>query len=161
MSQPKTMSDALKQASSQRLGNFPFIQLQVAQWQKLTKMIQPYLPPQGSWQVVCYQHGILTITGDNQALISQMRYLQSQYLSHLKEALPTFSDLQKIQILLRTSIETKEVSKKYTRKRQFSNSTQEQLQQIAHLVKDPKLSEALLRLASPQENIMDGNQDKL
>ena len=159
MSQPKPVLDALKQSSSQRLGNFPFIQLQVAQWQKLTKMIQPYLPPQGSWQVVCYQNGTLTITGDNQALISQMRYLQSQYLSHLKEALPVLSDLQKIQVLLQTPLETKEVSKKYTRKRQFSNSTQEQLQQIADIVKDPKLSQALLRLASPQDKNSPDNED--
>ena len=119
MSQPKPVKDALKQPSSQRLGNFPFIQSQVAHWQKLTKMIQPYLPPQGDWQVVCYQNGILSIAGDNQALISQVRYLQSQYICQLKEVLPALRDLHKIQVLLHTSIETKQVSKKYTRKRQF------------------------------------------
>ena len=148
MSTPKPIFDMHATASSQRSGNLPFLQVQVAQWQKLTQMIQPLLPQQGKWQVACYQNNVLTIAGDNQALISQLRYLQQQYIQSLRETIPALSNLEKLQVILQTTQEPQVISKKYTRKKQFSNSTQQELEQIAQLVKDPKLSQALLRLAS-------------
>jgi hypothetical protein len=41
-------------------------------------------------------------------------------------------------------------SKKYTRTKRLSNETQEEIQQAARIVKDAKLSEALMRLASQE-----------
>ncbi|MSE24683.1 DUF721 domain-containing protein, partial [Lactobacillus curvatus] len=35
--------------------NLTFLTTQVAQWQRLTKIIQPLLPQPEQWQVVCYQ----------------------------------------------------------------------------------------------------------
>lgn len=148
MSTPKPVFDIHANASSQRLGNLPFLQVQVAQWQKLTQMIQPLLPANGKWQVACYQNNVLTIAGDNQALISQVRYLQQQYIQSFKEAIPALSNVEKLQVILQTTREPQVISKKYTRKKQLSNSTQQELKQIAELVKDPKLSQALMRLAS-------------
>lgn len=136
------------QGTSPTSGNFSFLQMQVAQWQKLTSLIQPILPPQGDWQVVCYQHGTLSISGTNQALISKVRYLSSQYIQNL-QTIPVLADLNKLQIILQP---TQVIDKKYTRNKLLSNSTQQQLQQAASLVKDAKLSQALLRLASNTNN---------
>lgn len=77
-----------------KTGNLTFLSKQVTAWQKLTKLIQPLLPQPEQWQVVCYQYGILTITGENQAMISQLGYLQKQYIAQLSE-LEEFKDLQK------------------------------------------------------------------
>ena len=146
MQQSKTLFQGLRQPSSQRVGNFTFLQKQVDAWQQLTKLVQPLLPLGGSWQVVCYQHGMLIIAGDNQALISQVRYLQSQYIRNLK-AIPALVDVQQIKIVMQ-SVSQPPSSKKYTRKKRLSNQTQEEIQQAARIVKDAKLSEALIRLAS-------------
>jgi hypothetical protein len=142
----------MPKASSQSTGNFSFLQIQVAHWQKLTPLIQAYLPPQGQWHVVCYQHGVLTIAGDNQALISQIRYLQHQYTNNL-QAIPALADLERIKVVLQP-LRTDPTSQKYTRKKRLSTATQQQLQEAATLVQDAKLSEALQRLAS-SNNIKD------
>lgn len=83
-----------------KTGNLTFLTTQVAQWQRLTKIIQPLLPQPEQWQVVCYQNGSLIITGENQAMISQLSYLQSQYISKLSQ-LEGLKDLQRIQVRLR------------------------------------------------------------
>lgn len=49
---------------------------------------------------MCYQNGSLIITGENQAMISQLSYLQSQYVSKLSQ-LEGLKDLQRIQVRLR------------------------------------------------------------
>ena len=58
------------------------------------------MPQPEQWQVVCYQNGSLIITGENQAMISQLSYLQSQYVSKLSQ-LEGLKDLQRIQVRLR------------------------------------------------------------
>ena len=83
-----------------KTGNLTFLTTQVTQWKQLTKIIQPLLPQPEQWQVVCYQHGILTITGENQAMISQLSYLQSHYVAQLAQ-LEGFKELRKIQVRLR------------------------------------------------------------
>ena len=65
MSEPKKVFQQTRQHI--KTGNLSFLTKQVADWQKLTKLIQPLLPQNEQWQVVCYQYGILTITGENQA----------------------------------------------------------------------------------------------
>lgn len=148
MRQSKALFQRPDQASSQRVGNFTFLQKQVDAWQQLTKLVQPLLPVGCSWQVVCYQHGALIIAGDNQALISQVRYLHSQYIRNLK-AIPALVDVQQIKIVMQ-SVSQPSSSKKYTRTKRLSNETQEEIQQAARIVKDAKLSEALMRLASQE-----------
>lgn len=149
MQQSKALFQGRFQPSSQRVGNFTFLQKQVGTWQQLTKLIQPLLPTGGVWQVVYYQHGLLIIAGDNQALISQVRYLQSQYIRNLK-AIPALAEVQQIKIVMQ-SVSHPSSSKKYTRKKRLSNQTQKEIQQAARIVKDAKLSEALLRLASQEQ----------
>ena len=128
-----------------KTGNFTFLSTQVAAWQKLTKLIQPILPQPEQWQVVCYENGILTITGENQAMISQLAYLQKQYIAQLLP-LAEFKDLQKLQVRLR--IQNSVTSKPESLTRSLSPDTQELLRGAADFVSDPKLSQALLRLAS-------------
>ena len=127
-----------------KTGNFTFLSTQVAAWQKLTKLIQPILPQPEQWQVVCYEHGILTITGANQAMISQLAYLQKQYISQLLQ-LPEFKDLQKLQVRLR--IQMQPPLKPQSLSRSLSPDTQDLLRGAADFVSDPKLSQAMLRLA--------------
>ena len=128
-----------------KTGNFTFLSTQVAAWQKLTKLIQPILPQPEQWQVVCYENGILTITGENQDMISQLAYLQKQYIAQLLP-LAEFKDLQKLQVRLR--IQNSVTSKPESLTRSLSPDTQELLRGAADFVSDPKLSQAMLRLAS-------------
>ena len=128
-----------------KTGNLSFLTAQVTQWNRLTKIIQPWLPQPEQWQVVCYQHGVLIITGDNQAMISQLSYLQSQYVAKLAQ-LEGLQDLRKIQVRLRPKTSTS--IKPLTPSKTLSSETQAQLRSAAEYVSDPKLSQALLRLAS-------------
>jgi hypothetical protein len=128
-----------------KTGNFSFLSTQVAAWQKLTKHIQPLLPQPEQWQVVCYQNGVLTITGENQAMISQLAYLQKQYISQLSQ-IHELKDLTKLQVCLRNPPKASPVSEKT--ERVLSTETQEMLRSAADFISDPKLSQALLRLAS-------------
>ena len=143
MSEPKNVFQPTRQHL--KTGNLSFLTKQVAEWQKLTKLIQPLLPQPENWRVVCYQYGILTITGENQAMISQLGYLQKQYISQLSQ-LEELKDLQKIQIRLRTrKVEPILLNKPV---QPLTPATQEMLQHAASFVNDAKLSQALLRLAS-------------
>lgn len=128
-----------------KTGNLTFLAMQVAQWQKLTKLVQPLLPQPEQWQVVCYQSGILTITGENQAMISQLGYLQKAYISQLSQLEP-LQDLHKIQARLRAKSES--VHEQIKPSPSLSPDTQDMLRHAADFVSDPKLSQALLRLAS-------------
>ena len=146
MSEPKNVFQQTRQHI--KTGNLSFLTKQVFEFQKLTKLIQPLLPSNDAWQVVCYQYGILTITGENQALISQVGYLQKQYISQLSQ-MNELRDLQKLQLRLRTpnnNIEKKLQSNKTVKS--IEPATSEMLQNAASFVSDPKLSQALLRLAS-------------
>jgi hypothetical protein len=128
-----------------KTGNFTFLSQQVAAWQKLTKLIQPILPQPEQWQVVCYENGVLTITGENQAMISQVGYLQKQYIAQLSQ-LNEFKNLQKLQVRLK--ITTQPALKPETLSRSLSPDTQDLIRGAADFVSDPKLSQAMLRLAS-------------
>ena len=128
-----------------KTGNLTFLSTQVAAWQKLSKLIQPLLPQPEQWQVVCYQNGILTITGENQAMISQLGYLQKQYIQQLSQ-ISGLENLQKIQVRLR--IKSQAPVKNPNCSRQLQAETQDLLRDAACFVSDPKLSQALLRLAS-------------
>ena len=128
-----------------KTGNLSFLSTQVSAWQKLTKLVQPVLPQPEQWQVVCYLNGVLMLTGDNQALISQLAYLQKQYIAQFPP-LSEFKDLHKIQVRLRTPSPTPHSPEKISRT--LSAETQDLLRNAADFVSDPKLSQAMLRLAS-------------
>ncbi|AXY58168.1 DUF721 domain-containing protein [Acinetobacter chinensis] len=127
-----------------KTGNLTFLSKQVTAWQKLTKIIQPLLPQPEQWQVVCYQHGILTLTGENQAMISQLGYLQKQYISVLSQ-IDELHDLHKIQVRLR--FQPKASPKSDIPATPLDQETQDMLHGAADFVNDPKLSQALRRLA--------------
>lgn len=128
-----------------KTGNLTFLSTQVTAWQKLTKLIQPLLPQPEQWQVACYEQGVLTITGLNQAMISQLAYLQKHYVSELSQ-LNELKDLYKIQVRLRNPQKTP--IKRLVITQPLSTDTQEMLKHAADFISDPKLSQALLRLAS-------------
>lgn len=128
-----------------KTGNLTFLTTQVTQWKQLTKIIQPILPQPEQWQVVCYQHGVLIITGENQAMISQLSYLQSNYVAQLAQ-LEGLKGLRKIQVRLRNKMNVPREPSPPSKT--LSSETQEQLRSAAEYVSDPKLSQALLRLAS-------------
>ena len=131
-----------------KTGNLTFLTTHVTQWKQLTKIIQPLLPQPEQWQVVCYQYGILTITGENQAMISQLGYLQKQYIAQLSE-LEEFKDLQKLQVRLRIPSQTP--AKIQSISRSLSTETQDLIRGAADFVSDPKLSQAMRRLASKKK----------
>lgn len=131
-----------------KTGNLTFLSTQVAAWQKLSKLIQPLLPQPEQWQVVCYQNGILTITGENQAMISQLGYLQKQYIQQLSQ-ISGLENLQKIQVRLRVKAQTPVKDENCSR--QLKAATQDLLRDAACFVNDPKLSQAMLRLASKKK----------
>ncbi len=142
MSQPKNLFQSNQPQA--KAANIQQLTKQVQYWQILTKIIQPLLPQPEHWQVVCYQQGVLTITGENQAMISQLGYLQQHYVAQLSQR-EEFKDLQKIQVRLRT----KNLPKKSVNKIQpMSAETQQMLQNAAQFVNDPKLSQAIRNLAS-------------
>ena len=146
MSEPKNMFQQTRQHI--KTGNLSFLTKQVADWQRLTKLIQPLLPKNEQWQVVCYQYGILTITGENQAMISQLGYLQKQYISQLSQ-INELRDLQKLQVRLHIENTNTETSlQPHKTVSSMQPATSEMLQNAASFVNDPKLSQALLRLAS-------------
>ena len=128
-----------------KTGNFSFLSSQVAAWQKLTKLVQPLLPQPEQWQVVCYQNGMLMLTGENQALVSQLAYLQKQYIAQLSQ-IHELKELNKIQVRLRHPSQTALAPEKPPKS--LSPETQDMLRNAADFVSDPKLSQAMLRLAS-------------
>ena len=128
-----------------KTGNFSFLSSQVAAWQKLTKLVQPLLPQPEQWQVVCYQNGVLMLTGENQALVSQLAYLQKQYIAQLSQ-IHELKELNKIQVRLRHPSKTALAPEKPPKS--LSPETQDMLRNAADFVSDPKLSQAMLRLAS-------------
>ncbi len=58
------------------------------------------IAPTGTMASRVLSNGSLIITGENQAMISQLSYLQSQYVSKLSQ-LEGLKDLQRIQVRLR------------------------------------------------------------
>ncbi|AUX85910.1 MULTISPECIES: hypothetical protein [Acinetobacter] len=143
MSEPENLFQQTRKRI--KTGNLSFLSTQVAAWQKLSKLIQPLLPQPEQWQVACYQYGVLTVTGENQAMVSQLGYLQKHYIVQLAQ-LEELKDLQKIQVRLRVSSKTTQTTESSSRS--LSPETQDLLKGAADFVSDPKLSQAMLRLAS-------------
>ena len=146
MSEPENLFQQTRKRI--KTGNLSFLSTQVTAWQKLSKLIQPLLPQPEQWQVACYQYGVLTVTGENQAMVSQLGYLQKHYIVQLAQ-LEELKDLQKIQVRLRVSSKTTQTTESSSRS--LSPETQDLLKGAADFVSDPKLSQAMRRLASKKK----------
>ncbi|MEB3766887.1 DUF721 domain-containing protein [Acinetobacter sp. MD2] len=144
MSQPTNIFQSKQKQA--RTGHLNQLVHQVGYWQKLSQQIQPILPQPENWQIACYQHGVLIITGENQAMISQLGYLQQHYVAQLA-LLPAFKDLQKIQVRLRITKEPV-IIQPQQEAHPVSIETQQMLQGAAEFINDSKLSQAMRRLAS-------------
>lgn len=142
MSEPNNI---FQQKGQRSKGNLTLLTAQVTQWQRLSKIIQPLLPQPEQWQIAYYQHGILIITGENQAMVSQLNYLKHQYIQKLTN-IEAFKDLKKIQVRLRNKTRTPHQPAPSTRT--LSADTKALIHSAAQYVDDPKLSQALRRLAS-------------
>ena len=81
----------------------------------------------------------------NESSDGQSTCLQKQYITQLSQ-LHELKDIQKIQVRLRVESQTPPKSEKPLRT--LSPETQDMLRGAADFVSDPKLSQALLRLAS-------------
>ena len=88
------------------------------------------------------------LTGENQALVSQLAYLQKQYIAQLSQ-LHELKELNKIQVRLRVSSQTPSAPEELSRS--LSSETQDMLRNAADFVSDPKLSQAMMRLASKKK----------
>ena len=138
-----------------KTGNFVFLSQQVAYWQQLSKLVQPYLPQPEQWQVVCHEQGILTLSGLNQAMVSQLNYMQAHYVALLAKNLAStdlynLSQLNKIRARLRYDAPTANKAQTHLN-REISPATQQLLRETARLVQDAKLSQALMDLASDKK----------
>lgn len=81
-------------------------------------------------------------------MISQLGYLQKQYISQLSQ-INELRDLQKLQVRLHIENTNTETSlQPHKTVSSMQPATSEMLQNAASFVNDPKLSQALLRLAS-------------
>lgn len=137
-----------------KTGNLLFFSQQVAYWQQLSKIVQPLLPQPEQWQVVCLEQGVLTVTGLNQAMVSQLNYIQSHYVSKLatQHGAHNFNDLKNlIKIRARLRYEPQKQPLAQTTQRKMSPETQQMLREAAQFVQDAKLSQALLTLASDKK----------
>ncbi|MDO4222781.1 MAG: DciA family protein [Acinetobacter sp.] len=144
MSQPIQIFQ--KNNQSQRMSNFSVLLTQVRYWQNLSKQIQHLLPQPEEWQIVCYQNGILTIAGKNQAMVNQLNYLRSQYVAQLAKLAP-FQQLEKIQATLSTSKQTPPAPPTPTLK-PLSDQTKERLYSLAECTSHTNLQAALIKLAN-------------
>ena len=143
MSEPNNVFQ--QKGQHKKTGSLSLLTTQVTHWKRLTKLIQPLLPQPEQWQVACYQHGVLIITGENQAMISQLSYLQKHYITQLVQ-LEGLQDLRKLQVRLRNKVTVS--AEPVSTTKALSSETRAQLRSAAEFVNDPKLSEALVRLAS-------------
>ncbi|MCF9046157.1 DUF721 domain-containing protein [Acinetobacter nectaris] len=146
MSQPTKFFETANKKTN-KSSNVKHLTQQVAYWQKLTNIIQPLLPQPENWQVACYQHGILTLTGENQAMISQLGYLQKNYVQKLS-ALDAFKDLERIHVRLRPKQNIPNAPKV---SQPLPEETQNMLKSAASFVTDPKLSQALLNFVNQKK----------
>lgn len=142
MAQPQLFFQS--QQKNQKSSSAKSLTQHVLYWQKLTKLLQPVLPQPEDWQISRYQHGILTLSGENQAMISKVGYLQKYYVQQISQ-IEAFKDLREIHVRLRTKSvkKTNEVAPK-----PLSSETQNMLKNAAQMVNDPKLSQAIYNFAS-------------
>lgn len=98
----------------------------------------------GQCRVSAYKNGVLTLQTTNNALIGQLRYLQTHYLQKLRQH-TVFSELIRIQILLDEPLHINRSQQKPVPP--LSAHIRNLLLETAASTADVELSEALRRLA--------------
>lgn len=147
MSQPSKIFQKNNQLN--RMGSYTLLHQQVQYWQKITKLIQPLLPQPEQWQVVCFQSGILTVTGTNQAMVNQLNYLRTQYTATLSELEP-LKGLTKIQATLTTHRNHTPLAQTKRPIRKLNAETKEMFASVADSIEHPALKRAFEKLANSQ-----------
>lgn len=138
-----------KTQSHRKISVFAQISRQVKYWQQLSQLIQPLLPQPEQWQVVCYQAGVLTIAGHNQAMVSQLNYLKTQYTTTLAQ-LDAFKDLKSIQVTLLPLQHHATHQKEPINS--LSPSSRERFALFAESIEHPALKQAFEKLAQNPEH---------
>lgn len=128
-----------------KTGSLQSLQKQLAYLENLTQLVLPILPPGENWQVVSFHQGTLCIAAEHFAAMSQLRYLQSNYVKQL-QSIPAFAGVTRIKVI----IETRPAPKKAPSvpALELSDTSRQAISAAAALIQDSELSQALQRLAS-------------
>ena len=135
---------ATKQASQSR-GGLQSLQMQMHHLERLTQLAKPMLPPQQNWQVVSFKEGVLGIAAEHHAAMSQLRYLQTHYIKQLR-CIYEFKQLKSIKVIVQARPAPKLLPRQVSST--LNEPTRTALKEVATLIQDRELSEALHRLAS-------------
>lgn len=128
-----------------KTGSLQSLQAQLAYLEKLTRLAQPVLPRGENWQVVSLQQGVLCVAAEHFAAMSQLRYLQTQYIKQL-QSIPEFAGISRIKVIVETKPIPRTVS--LPPLPALSEQSRQVIIEAATLIHDRELSQALQRLAS-------------
>lgn len=142
------MNKSLKPAAHILHGNH-FLQRLLKQAQTLSQLqtlVHGYLAPAAreQLQLGSYENGVLTLVLAEAAWATRLRYQQDRLLGQLRQH-PEFSSLQRIQLKIRPAGNAPEPAEK--ERRYISESASQHICDGAANIEDPKLREALQRLA--------------
>ena len=112
---------------------------------KLNTIMAEQLPAiRDQCRISSYKNNVLTLQTHNNALLGQLRYLQTHYLQKLRQH-TVFSELKRIQILLEEPIQINRAQSQPLPP--LSPTVKSLLLETANSISDVKLSEALRHLA--------------
>ena len=134
-----------KPSGESTTGSLQSLQSQMLYLEKLTQLTKPVLPPNQTKQVESYKEGILCIATDNHAAMSQLRYLQTNYIKQLR-SIVEFNNLRSIKVIVEVKPTPKPVSQLPLPS--INEPTRQAILQADTLIHDRELSQALQRLAS-------------
>ena len=133
---------------SKEVVSSPLIQQLKAQAHYLAKlntiMAEQLTAIKDQCRVAAYKDGVLTLQTHNNALLGQLRYLQSHYSQKLRQN-TAFRDLKRIQILLEEPMQVNRAQSQPLPP--LSPTVKSLLLETANSITDVELSEALRQLA--------------
>ena len=133
---------------SKEVVSSPLIQQLKAQAHYLAKlntiMAEQLTAIKDQCRVAAYKDGVLTLQTHNNALLGQLRYLQSHYSQKLRQH-TAFRDLQRIQILLEEPMQVNRAQSQPLPP--LTATVKSLLLETANSITDVQLSEALRQLA--------------
>lgn len=133
---------------SKEVVSSPLIQQLKAQAHYLAKlntiMAEQLTAIKDQCRVAAYKDGVLTLQTHNNALLGQLRYLQSHYSQKLRQN-TAFRDLKRIQILLEEPMQVNRAQSQPLPP--LSATVKSLLLETANSITDVELSEALRQLA--------------
>lgn len=133
--------------SGSKTGSLQSLTTQLSHLDKLTQLALPMLPPGENWQVVAFSQGTLCIAAEHFAAMSQLRYLQANYVKQL-QSIAEFAGIHKIKVI----IENKPAPKlaPSVPRPELSDTSRQAINAAAALIQDAEISQALQRLASKE-----------